>query len=139
MGCARRCSREKHHGYGRGRIRAPADFANLISQGCEHGVDAICDSLGAYMLIHGQEPVRGGVEEYPNLWWIDIAGEVLHAPRRDTGVWVKKQVPPMRYFAKVSRTLLKANLMLNDLGGSDSQQSQGRFVLAFKTIRLKQL
>lgn len=93
--CARRCSREKHYGYGRGLIRAPADFANLISQGCEHSVDAICDPLGAYMLIHGQEPVRGGVEEYPNLRWIDIAAGVFHPPRRDTGVWVKKQVSSM--------------------------------------------
>ena len=59
----------------------------------------------------------------PDLEGVDIAQCFLHRPGRDTCVWIKKQVAPMRYFAKVLHTLLKGHPISNDLGGSDSKQT----------------
>jgi hypothetical protein len=46
----------------------------------------------------------------------------LHAPRRDTRVWIEEQIASMRDFVEVLRTLLNGYSMSNDLGGTDSQQ-----------------
>lgn len=117
-------ARQKQHGNRAGFVRTPTEAANLLSQSIQHVVDPACDSLGAYMLVDDQKPTKWSIKKLPYLRGLDVATRFpLHTSSRDTYVWVKEEVTPMRYFAKVLRTILKGRPVSNDLGRSDSKQT----------------